>query len=85
MVDLAAVACSVGAVSDVGWRAEGIRRARAAGGVDLELYRRPGFVGSVEVRISGGDVHVEGYGIDSDPEPPQLCRQSGGWRSPVTS
>lgn len=32
------------------WRAEGIENARNAGGIDLELYRRPGFTGGPSVR-----------------------------------
>jgi len=37
-------------MSDLGWRADGIERARAAGGIELELYRRPGFIGGFAVR-----------------------------------
>jgi len=54
-------------VSDLGWTADGIERAIAVGGVPLDLYRRPGFTGGMEVRradLSGG-----GYGVDYDPEP----------------
>jgi hypothetical protein len=32
-------------MSDLGWRADGIARALAAGGIQLETYRRPGFAG----------------------------------------
>lgn len=56
-------------MSDVGWRADGIERARAAGGVELELYRRPGFVGGWGVRRSSPDLQVSGS-TDADPEPP---------------
>lgn len=55
-------------MSDLGWRADGIERARAAGGVELELYRRPGFTGDKAVRRSqeGG----AGGGFPIDPEWP---------------
>lgn len=60
-------------MSDLGWRAEGIERARAAGGVELETYRRPGFVSGVGVRRSasaygGGGIWVDAPS-ESDPEP----------------
>jgi hypothetical protein len=56
-------------VSDLGWRAEGIERARAAGGVDLEVYRRPGFTGGLAVRRSSDGAGGSGFPIDLDPEP----------------
>lgn len=40
-------------MSDLAWRADGMRRARAAGGIDLDLYRRPGFTGGLAVRRAG--------------------------------
>jgi len=56
-------------VSDLGWRADGISRAIAAGGVPLEKYRRPGFTDQVGIRRS--DTYGGGYGFDVylDPEP----------------
>ena len=56
-------------MSDLGWRADGISRAMAAGGVPLERYRRPGFTDTVGVRRS--DTYGGGYGFDvrSDPDP----------------
>lgn len=39
-------------MSDLGWAADGIERAVAAGGVELEKYRRPGYVAGVGVRRS---------------------------------
>jgi hypothetical protein len=43
-------------VSNLGWKADGIERARACGGVDLEIYQRPGFNGGKAIRLaqSGG-------------------------------
>jgi hypothetical protein len=63
-------------MTDLGWRADGIERARAAGGIELELYRRPGFTGGKAVRRStegGGGAGFEisetdGYAY-ADPEP----------------
>lgn len=52
-------------VSDLGWRAEGIERARTVGGVELELYRRPGFVAGVAVRRSQGDGGGSGVPLDA--------------------
>lgn len=51
-------------MSDLGWRADGIARARAAGGVELEVYRRPGFAGGFGVRRS--EVGSSGAGVWSD-------------------
>ena len=55
-------------MSDLGWRADGISRAIAAGGVPLEKYRRPGFSNPIGVRRS--DTYGGGYGFEvwSDPE-----------------
>jgi hypothetical protein len=58
-------------VSDLGWRAEGIRRAKAAGGVELEVYRRPGFIASLGVRRLTGDERLEVEGRQFDPGPPR--------------
>jgi hypothetical protein len=57
-------------MSDIGWRADGIARAKAAGGIELEVYRRPGFVSGIAVRRSDIGAGGEGVEIDSDPEPP---------------
>jgi hypothetical protein len=56
-------------MSDLGWRADGIERARAAGGVELEVYRRPGFTGGRAVRHVAVDMTVSGS-TSLDPEPP---------------
>jgi hypothetical protein len=56
-------------MSDLGWRADGIERARAAGGVELEVYRRPGFTGGRAVRRVAVDMTVSGS-TSLDPEPP---------------
>jgi hypothetical protein len=58
-------------MSDLGWRADGIARARAAGGVELERYRVPGFTGGMGVRRVTQDVNVQGY-LELDPEPPEF-------------
>lgn len=54
-------------MSDLGWRADGIERAIAVGGVPLDLYRKPGFTGGVSVRRV--DLAGDGYGAELDPEP----------------
>lgn len=61
-------------MTDLGWRADGIERARAAGGVDLELYRRPGFANGLAVRrVSDGSGAGAGAFVEAayydDPEP----------------
>jgi hypothetical protein len=56
-------------VSDLGWRAEGIDRAKAAGGVELEVYRRPGFIGTTAVRRSDVGYGGSGFSVEKDPEP----------------
>lgn len=79
----------------MGWRAEGIERARAAGGVDLELYWRPGFTGGVAVRrssVAGGcgfhadDDRWEDDDVETEPRarrwtssPSRLVGGSGGY------
>jgi hypothetical protein len=55
-------------MSDMGWRADGIARARAVGGVELERYRRPGFVSGIGVRAVSGDVQAQGFEIDPTPD-----------------
>lgn len=57
---------------DLGWRADGIDRALAAGGVPLEVYRRPGFTGGKAVRRSDTYGGGSGFPIESDPEPYHL-------------
>lgn len=37
-------------MADLGWKADGIERAAAAGGVALEVYTRPGFEAGKGVR-----------------------------------
>lgn len=58
-------------MNDLGWRADGIERAVASGGVVLEVYRRPGFTGGKAVRQAdtnsgGGGMPVE---VDTDIKP----------------
>ena len=55
-------------MSLLGWTADGMQRARDAGGIELELYRRPGFTGEMAVRQVRLDV-ASGSGISLDPEP----------------
>ena len=54
-------------MTDLGWRADGIERAEAAGGVTLEKYRKVGFAAGYGVRRRPGDAHLSGFTID-DPE-----------------
>ena len=56
-------------MSDIGWRAEGIERALAAGGVELEKYMRPGFTGGIGVRRSSNGGSCVGWSADPDPWP----------------
>lgn len=59
-------------MADLGWRADGIERAKACGGVELELYRRPGFTGGLAVRRSLIQEGGSGIDIAHDPDPPEL-------------
>lgn len=65
---------------DLGWRADGIERATAAGGVPLETYRRPGFTGGLAVRRAdgqgaGGGIPMDPYASEQfDPEPEERER-----------
>ena len=65
-------------MSDLGWRADGIDRALTSGGVELEVYRRPGFVGGLAVRRAalgaGGAGVPADWPDDVDPE----CLTGGG-------
>lgn len=57
-------------MSDLGWRADGIARAIASGGVVLEKYRKPGFSGNDGVRLvpdPGGS--AQGFELYYDPDP----------------
>lgn len=64
-------------MSDLGWRADGIARAKAAGGIELELYQRPGFARTLAVRrtdaagagsgFSHEDPWPDEYEIDVEP------------------
>lgn len=56
-------------MNDLGWRADGIERAIAAGGVPLEIYRRPGFEAGRGVRRADGDGAGGGIPFDPDPYP----------------
>lgn len=58
-------------MTDLGWRADGIERATACGGVALEVYRRPGFdrrlaVRRVDMRSGGGPMPIETRYAGSD-------------------
>lgn len=53
--------------SDLGWRADGIERAEAAGGVTLDKYRKVGFVQGTGVRQRPSAGYYSGFAID-DPE-----------------
>lgn len=55
-------------MSDLGWRAEGIARARAVGGVELETYRLPGFSGGIGVRRASDGGYVQGINSAYEPE-----------------
>lgn len=64
---------------DLGWRADGIARAEACGGVPLEVYHRPGFTGGRAVRradFAGGG----GSGIVLDPAAPDPDEDEDGAR-----
>lgn len=66
-------------MSDLGWKADGIERAEAAGGVTLEVYRRPGFTGgqkAVRRYTSGGG--SSGIEVYSDPESWEYEERSRG-------
>jgi len=56
-------------MSDLGWRGDGIQRARACGGIELEVYRRPGFAGGTAVRRVRWDAEGGERGIELDPPP----------------
>lgn len=56
-------------MSNIGWTADGIERARAAGGIDLEVYRKPGFTGGMAIRRSFDGAGGSGFEIEADPEP----------------
>lgn len=56
-------------MSDIGWRADGIARAKAAGGIELEVYRKPGFLAGIGVRRSEASAHAQGWETAADPDP----------------
>lgn len=58
-------------MSDLSWQAEGIAQARAAGGVDLEVYRRPGFTGGLSVRRLVDPAGGVGFEVDSESDDDQ--------------
>jgi hypothetical protein len=72
---------------DVGWRADGIARARRAGGVDIEVYRRPGFMGGLAVRALVEEPHGGSgfdYGTEPDPTEPEFAaRHAHAFRLPA--
>lgn len=51
---------------DLGWTADGIERAEAAGGITLEVYQRPGFTGGRAVRVRPGAADASGQEFDVD-------------------
>ena len=51
-------------MSDLGWRADGIERALAAGGVELEVYRRPGFRSELGVRRVSSGGGATGFAVE---------------------
>lgn len=55
-------------MSDLGWRADGIAKARAAGGVELEKYQRPGFMTEIAVRRTSEGGSAEGFESSHWPE-----------------
>lgn len=55
-------------MSDLAWRAEGIERAIDAGGVVLEVYRRPGFTGGPGVRRATDGTSLTAMSNDEDRE-----------------
>ena len=55
-------------MSDLGWRADGIARAKAVGGIELEVYRRPGFLAGLGVRRSEGQGGGSGLLLDGTEE-----------------
>lgn len=67
-------------MSDLGWRADGIAKALAVGGVELEKYRRPGFAGGIGVRRVSDGGHCEGFESahqpEADPTPEEFRRRS---------
>lgn len=68
-------------MSDLGWRADGIAKAEAAGGVTLERYRRPGFTPRTGVRRMAGPLDGgQGFDIQSDPEPWEIDEPDEGVR-----
>ena len=56
----------------LGWRADGISRALAAGGIPLERYRRPGFERGIGVRPVRDGLEVIGSGWSVN----------AGWKQP---
>jgi len=70
-------------MSDLGWRADGIERARSAGGIELEVYRRPGFAGGKAVRRASEGGSAFGFVTDGpaeDPWPEDSKRRANGER-----
>ena len=52
------------------WRVEGIEMAERAGGIRLEVYRRPGFVeGGLSVRRAPEPGYFAGLEASADPDP----------------
>lgn len=71
-------------MTDLGWRADGIARAEAAGGLTLEQYRRPGFTGGCAVRVLSpyGLAGGSGFEVYADPEPEPDDRATPGGPTP---
>jgi hypothetical protein len=70
-------------MSDLGWRADGIARALACGGVELERYHRPGFTAGMGVRRASEGTRAEGFDTEYvDPAPEEWERARGGGGPP---
>lgn len=54
-------------MSYLGWSADGIARARAAGGIELEKYRQPGFIARIGVRRASDGGYCQGFESSHDP------------------
>lgn len=63
-------------MSDLAWKAEGIQAARAAGGVDLDVYQPPGFARPASVRRVKNEGGYVGSGLTIyvDPDPDEFAK-----------
>lgn len=53
-------------MSDLEWIAEGLELARACGGVDLDVYVRPGFTGGLAVRKASSNIEGSGFSVPDE-------------------